>query len=148
MVGLPTPGGDGGSWGNDLNTFLSVSLNSDGTLKSGGGTTAVLTATYGTGNQVLATATYGAFLITLSGTPTFTSFSGAVGGTESSFTLYLKQPSSGSTFYTPIWPSAVQWQDSIAPTLSAVNGAVDILVFSSPDGGTNWYGSLAGVNYA
>jgi hypothetical protein len=33
MARLPTPGGDNGNWGNILNSFLSVSLNSDGTLK-------------------------------------------------------------------------------------------------------------------
>lgn len=33
MPRLPTPGGDTGNWGTILNDFLSVSLNSDGTLK-------------------------------------------------------------------------------------------------------------------
>lgn len=32
---LPTPGGDNGDWGNILNSFLEVSLASDGTLNSG-----------------------------------------------------------------------------------------------------------------
>lgn len=36
MARLPIPGKDAGSWGNILNEFLSVELNSDGTLKSGG----------------------------------------------------------------------------------------------------------------
>ena len=31
---LPDPGGDSGTWGDILNTFLSVSLNSDGTVQS------------------------------------------------------------------------------------------------------------------
>jgi hypothetical protein len=35
MSRLPTPGGDSGTWGAILNDFLAVSLNSDGTLKSG-----------------------------------------------------------------------------------------------------------------
>ncbi len=34
MARLPTPGSDKGSWGDVLNTFLQVSHNSDGTLKS------------------------------------------------------------------------------------------------------------------
>lgn len=34
MAQLPTPGGDDGTWGNILNDFLEVSLNSDGTLSS------------------------------------------------------------------------------------------------------------------
>jgi hypothetical protein len=33
MSRLPTPGGDNGDWGNILNDYLAVSLNSDGTLK-------------------------------------------------------------------------------------------------------------------
>jgi len=33
MARLPVPGGDQGTWGNVLNDYLSVSLNSDGTLK-------------------------------------------------------------------------------------------------------------------
>ncbi len=33
MARLPSPGGDDGNWGSILNDFLSVSLNSDGTLK-------------------------------------------------------------------------------------------------------------------
>lgn len=36
MARLPIPGQDAGSWGNILNEFLSVELNTDGTLKSGG----------------------------------------------------------------------------------------------------------------
>lgn len=36
MARLPIPGKDAGSWGNILNEFLSVELNTDGTLKSGG----------------------------------------------------------------------------------------------------------------
>ncbi|HEV2412999.1 MAG TPA: hypothetical protein VGS28_04335 [Candidatus Saccharimonadales bacterium] len=35
MARLPTPGGDSGSWGAILNEFLSVSLNSDGTIQPG-----------------------------------------------------------------------------------------------------------------
>jgi len=34
MARLPVPGGDDGDWGDILNDFLSVSLNSDGTLKT------------------------------------------------------------------------------------------------------------------
>lgn len=35
MARLPNPGGDDGAWGDILNEFLSVSLSSDGSLKSG-----------------------------------------------------------------------------------------------------------------
>ena len=51
---LPTPGADAGSWGNILNSFLSVSLNGNGTLKTsaistGGGVT---TSQVGSANGV------------------------------------------------------------------------------------------------
>ena len=42
MARLPTVGGDDGSWGTVLNTFLGVEHNSDGTLKSGGTLTGYL----------------------------------------------------------------------------------------------------------
>lgn len=37
MASLPTPGGDTGTWGSELNEFLLVSHNADGTLIGGGG---------------------------------------------------------------------------------------------------------------
>ena len=134
-------------------TLSSLAVSPSGTTAAApvSGSIAVLTTSYGAVSGTLNTATYGAFFVTLSGAPTFT-FAGAAAGFETSFTLYLKQPASGTIFYTPVWPSgtvsAVQWQDSVPPSLSAANSAVDILVFASPDGGVNWYGSQAGVNYA
>lgn len=55
MAQLPIPGGDDGSWGNILNTFLDVSHNSDGTLQ----TTALQQAGAITGDST----------VTVSGTP-------------------------------------------------------------------------------
>lgn len=40
MSRLPTPGGDAGTWGTVLNDYLSVSIDTDGTLKSAAVTTA------------------------------------------------------------------------------------------------------------
>lgn len=39
MVRLPTPGSDAGTWGDILNDFLTVEHESDGTLKTGSGST-------------------------------------------------------------------------------------------------------------
>ena len=35
MATLPTPGGDAGTWGDELNEYLLVSHNADGTIDSG-----------------------------------------------------------------------------------------------------------------
>ena len=56
MARLPTVGGDDGNWGNILNTFLEISHNSDGTLKSTGG--ALLVAATGASSAVKAVTSY------------------------------------------------------------------------------------------
>ena len=123
---------------------LTSDSSGNGTWQSAAsGSASVQTSSLGTTSSTLNAGTFGAFLITLTGNPTFT-FSGAVSGTECSFTLYLKQDGTGSRTVT--WPT-VKWQDAIAPTLTTTANATDIIVFSSPDGGTTWYGALAGANY-
>jgi len=42
------------------------------------------------------------------------------------------------------WPGTVDWAGGTAPTLTA--SGVDVLVFYTTDGGTRWYGFLAGAN--
>lgn len=41
--------------------------------------------------------------------------------------------------YTVSWPSSVKWEDGKVPELTK-NG-IDVLVFLTPNGGTNWYGT-------
>src|SRR5882757_11069638 len=53
MSRLPTPGGDDGSWGNILNDFLSVSINTDGTFKSSTVAATQLSTGSGSDGQVL-----------------------------------------------------------------------------------------------
>ena len=84
------------------------------------------------------------FDVTLTGNATFT-FSGATSGKACSFSLYLHQDATGSRTVT--WPASVKWSGG-APTLTTTATAVDILVFESLDGGTTWYGSLVGANFA
>jgi hypothetical protein len=84
------------------------------------------------------------FNITLTGNATFT-FSGATNGKACSFSLYLKQDGTGNR--TATWPASVKWSGG-APTISTSANAVDILVFESLDGGTNWYGSLVGTSFS
>jgi hypothetical protein len=58
------------------------------------------------------------------------------------FTLILTNGGS----QTVNWPASVDWPAATAPTLTAAG--VDILVFTTVDGGTTWYGNLVGAAYA
>ena len=55
------------------------------------------------------------------------------------FTLYLKQPASG-TVGSAVF-TGVKWQNGGAPIITQLNGKLDILPFVSD--GVNWYGSFA-----
>ena len=58
------------------------------------------------------------------------------------FTLYITNGGS----QTVTWPASVDWPSATAPTLTAAG--VDILVFTTVDGGTTWFGNVAGLAYA
>lgn len=73
-------------------------------------------------------------------------FSGSAASVACSFTLILTQDGTGSRTVT--WPAAVKWPGGTAPTLSTAVGAVDVVVFTTVDNGTTWYGNLAGKAYA
>ena len=70
-------------------------------------------------------------------------FSGVAGAQASSITMYISANSSG-TAYTIAWPSSVKWPGGTAPTLTNTANAVDIFVFTTYNGGTDWYGFIAG----
>ena len=46
------------------------------------------------------------------------------------------------------WPASVEWPAATAPTLTSTSNAVDVLVFQTVDGGTTWYGFVAGQGLA
>ena len=48
-----------------------------------------------------------------------------------------------STAYTQTWPASVRWQNGTAPTLTRGEANVDVLVFMTDDGGTNWRGAVS-----
>ena len=61
-------------------------------------------------------------------------------GSSCSFTLLLTNGGS----QTMVWPAAVDWAGGSAPDLTA--SGLDVLVFTSVDEGTTWYGFLAGAD--
>jgi hypothetical protein len=60
-------------------------------------------------------------------------------GTAYGFTL--KVTPSGT--YTVTWPASVDWAGGTAPDAPA-SGETDVYAFYTQDGGSNWYGFLAG----
>lgn len=48
--------------------------------------------------------------------------------------------------HTITWPGSVKWPGGTEPSLTAAG--VDMLIFTTVDGGTTWYGSLAGADYS
>ena len=81
------------------------------------------------------------FTHTLSENVTYTFSNPAASGKVSAFTLKVTQDSTARTI---TWPSSVDWAGATAPTLTADSGGVDVFVFVTYDGGTNYYGFAAG----
>jgi len=83
------------------------------------------------------------FSLTLSGNTTFTFSNPPASGTSYTFSIEIIQDASASG-YTVTWPTSVDWPAATAPTLTATASAKDVFVFTTRDGGTNWYGFTAG----
>ena len=83
------------------------------------------------------------FSHTLTENTTFTFSNPAASGKSSGFTLKIVQDASASG-YTITWPSAVDWPSGTTPTLTSTANSVDQLVFYTHNGGTTWYGFVAG----
>ena len=60
-------------------------------------------------------------------------------GNAGSFTLILTNGGAA----TVTWPTSIDWAAATAPTLTA--SGVDVLTFTSIDGGTIWYGIASGI---
>tara|TARA_R100001509_G_scaffold59379_1_gene32720 strand:- start:424 stop:1506 length:1083 start_codon:yes stop_codon:yes gene_type:complete len=72
---------------------------------------------------------------------TYTFSNPAASGRASAFVLKVIQDSSARTI---TWPGSVDWPAATAPTLTATNNGVDVFVFFTIDGGTTYYGFVAG----
>jgi len=71
---------------------------------------------------------------------TFTFSNSPTTGTAGSFTLILTNGGS----QTVNWPAAVDWAGGTAPTLTT--SGIDVITFTTIDGGTIWYGFAAGLD--
>lgn len=109
-----------------------------------GGQELVSTNSSASGSVTINLANGNVFSLTLTGNITVLTLSGATAGRACSFAMYARQDATGGRTIT--WPASVKWSGG-SPTLSSAANAVDILVFETIDGGTNWYGSLVGTNF-
>ena len=83
------------------------------------------------------------FSHTLTENTTFTFSNPPASGTAYSFSIEIIQDA-GASGFTVTWPASVDWPAATAPTLTATASAKDVFVFTTRDGGTNWYGFTAG----
>lgn len=82
------------------------------------------------------------FTLTTSGNTTFTfSYAGVQLTTDDAYAFTLRVTAGGT--HTLTWPASVDWAGGTAPDAPA-SGETDVYVFLTTDGGTNWYGFLAG----
>ena len=82
------------------------------------------------------------FTITLSGATTFTFSNPVSSGTAQGFTIVVTQH--GSSNYNITWPASVKWQFGVDPVVTLSASAKDIFSFFTIDGGTTYYGFVAG----
>ena len=84
--------------------------------------------------------------VTLTANCTFTFSNPPASGTSGTFTLFLNQDGTGSR--TATWPASVKWAGGTAPTLTTTASRTDILVFTTIDAGTIWYGAVSGQDFS
>ena len=83
------------------------------------------------------------FTTVLSENTTFSFTNAPTAGRDACFSLKITQDASASG-YSVTWPGTVRWPSGVTPTLAATANAVDYFVFITNDGGTNYYGFIAG----
>lgn len=82
------------------------------------------------------------FSATITGATTFSVTNVPATGTCASLSLILINGGSASV----TWMTGTKWPAGVAPTLTA--SGIDVLVFFTVNGGTTWYGNVAGQAYA
>ena len=84
------------------------------------------------------------FRIRLTGNTTVNFTSVPVDGNNSSSDIYSTQiiVKNGTGGASLTWNGNIKWLGGSTPSRTTANGAEDIWVFISYDGGSNWYGNL------
>jgi len=122
-----------------------VSASSIGAVSvTGGGKETSASSTASTASTSITLANGNVQMLTLAADTTV-SLAGATNGVACSLSLYIKQDATGNRALT--WPASIKWPGGAAPTLSVAANKVDLVVLETLDGGTTWYGSLAGADF-
>ena len=141
-VTLTLPATTGTIIGSDAENFVKV----DGAVSEKAATNATISST----TAALDVRDGSVFQLTLaSNITTFNWSNHAASGHVSSFVMKVIQDGSGNR--TIAWPDGtnsvtVRWPGDTAPTLSSGAADVDVFVFFTHDGGTNYYGFTAGLD--
>jgi hypothetical protein len=142
-----------GGTGSTSTTYVDLTTNVTGTLPVANGGTGI--TSFGSGvadflgtpsSANLATAVTdetgsGALVFATGPTITGMTLAGAVTGADQTVSAINLKDYGEIT-----WPASVDWPSATAPTLTA--SGTDVLVFITCDGGTTWYGFVAGLALA
>jgi len=139
---ITTAAGDFGFvYADAVDAFRVVYFKADGTAVAGEDKTVNIIGSTGGGTQDIDLDLGRAVSATVdTSTNTFTFSNPLAAGKDEGFTLYLTNGGS----QTVNWSASVAWAGGAAPTLTA--SGVDILVFTTIDGGTIWNGFASGLD--
>ncbi len=133
----------GGTFSNNITIDGNLIVDSDNTASINGALTAgSYNETYSALSGTTPTVDCEAgnfFSLSTTGNTTFTFSNPPASGTGFGFSLKV---TAGGT-HTLTWPSSVDWAGGSAPDAPA-SGETDMFTFVTHDGGTTWYGFLAG----
>lgn len=143
-IGTDVQAFDADTTKNDVaNTFTAAQTFQDVVTFDNGTVSEVTAITSTAGAATLDLSVGDNFTHTLTENVTYTFSNPATSGKASAFTLKVVQDASASG-YTITWPTSVDWAAATAPTLTVTASAVDYFVFITTDGGTTYYGFVAG----
>ena len=103
----------------------------------------VLSFTNVTGTQNLDASIARVWSLTCTGSTTLAFINPPV--TLQQFIAYIYVTNNGGTVTT--WPTGTIWTSGLAPTMTTTSGKTDIITLLTINGGTTWYGTVAGQNF-
>ena len=98
-----------------------------------------------TGAVTLDCATAAVFTMLLTGNVTSLAFSNVPSSISFMITLVITQDGTGGRTFA--WPGTIRWASAAAPTITSTLSKTDVISLLTFDGGSSWFGFVAGQNY-